>query len=63
MLTSSHMNSVSITGATGFIDYKSTKHSLLVIIQMCINWHKFYTESKTESSLLDSWIQDMSLLY
>ena len=38
MLTSSHMNNVKTTGASGFTDYRNIKHSLLVIILMYIKY-------------------------
>ena len=38
MLTSSHTMTVSVIGTSGFIGYRSIKHSLQVTIQMCTNY-------------------------
>ena len=64
MLTFSHMKNVNIIGASGFTGYKSTKHSLLLIIQMyIIRYNDESVTSKAQSHSVGGLLAKVSLLW
>ena len=64
MLTFSHTKNVNTIGTNGFIGYKSIKHNLLVIIQMCINDKSVAClKSKAQSHLVGGLLAKVSLLW